>query len=626
MGLYINTGNEGFRSARNGEYVDKSLLIDVVNAALNSERQFMCVSRARRFGKSMAARMLNAYYDHSCRSEALFADLKIAERPSFKENLNRFPVLFVDMTNFITRYRNRDDIVEHIEHDLVAELESAYPDVRHNTQGELLPLLNDIVAQAEPQKFIMIIDEWDAILREFPAGSEATTRFIDFLRLLFKSGNSMSVFACVYMTGILPIKKYNTQSALNNFEEFTMATPGKMAPYFGFTDSEVVALCEKHEMDVGRFRDWYDGYRMNGLSVYNPLSVIRAVDRHEIANYWSKTGTYETVASYINLNYQGLKDDIVRLLAGDVCNVDIDDFQNDVNEVMTKNDVLVVLLHLGYLAYDIETSKCRIPNKEIALEFEKAIKDASNWDIVADALRQSEQLLAWTIEGDAQKVEQAIDRIHSDNTSILQYNDENSLACVLSIAYYAARNKYAIVREMPTGKGFADLVLVPRRGVDMPALVLELKYDHDARTALNQIQAKHYTDSLVDYVGEVVLVGINYDKKTKRHQCVIGRIEKGRTSDKFPINAGISDKTSDKFPINTGISDKFPIKSRISDKLATIVEYMEAHQGTVTQVEVAAMFGVSDRQARNYLNLLIAQGKVEPLGANKNRIYKLLTC
>lgn len=526
MGLYINIGNDGFRAARNGEYVDKSDLIEYVNNSLNSERQFFCVSRARRFGKSMAAKMLNAYYDHSCNSEELFQDLKIANEPSFLHHLNKYPVLYVDMTNFITRYRNSDDIVRHIQADILAELKEAYPDVRFGSNDDMLSALYAIVQQAEPAKFIMIVDEWDAILRESDSAQSVGESYVDFLRLLFKSSNSMSVFAGVYMTGILPIKKYKTQSALNNFEEYTMISPGEMSACFGFTDEEVSALCARNEVDKEQIKTWYDGYRVGEQeSIYNPLSVTRAIKRRYCESYWSNTGTYETVSHYIKMNYDGLKDDVIRLLAGERCGVNTKSFQNDINVINSKNDVLTVLIHLGYLSYNRDTSECYIPNEEISLEFENAIED-TGWTVVSDALKQSEQLLQWTINGDVERVAAAIDRIHSDNTSILQYNDENSLACVLAVAYYASKNKYITVRELPTGKGFADIVLVPRRDVKLPALVLELKYNNTVETAINQIKDKHYTDSLLDYNGDVILVGINYNKRTKKHQCEIERITK----------------------------------------------------------------------------------------------------
>lgn len=579
MGLYINIGNDGFRAARNGEYVDKSALIELVNDSLNSERQFMCVSRARRFGKSMAAKMLNAYYDHSCHSEELFQDLKIANNPSFLRYLNKYPVLYVDMTNFITRYRNSGDIVHHIQADIIAELKMAYPNVKYDANNDLLSVLYNIIQQEESSKFIMIVDEWDAILRETNPKHDEGEKYVDFLRLLFKSGNSLSVFAGVYMTGILPIKKYKTQSALNNFEEYTMISPGEMAACFGFTDEEVTGLCVRNKIDKEQVRIWYDGYRIGEQkSIYNPLSVIRAIKRRYFESYWSNTGTYETVSHYIKMNYEGLKDDVIKLLAGERCAVNTKNFQNDVNVINSKNDVLTVLIHLGYLSYNRDTGECSIPNKEIGLEFENAVED-TGWVEVSNALKQSEQLLQWTIDGEAERVAEAIDRIHSDNTSILQYNNENSLACVLAIAYYAAKNKYVMVRELPTGKGFADLVLVPRRNVDMPALVLELKYNNKAVTAISQIKEKYYADSLMDYSGDVILVGINYNKRTKKHQCEIERITNmSPVTDESVLSSGekVSPAQEKNVPsidvIAVVVNQFFPDKTTIrKNKLTTVI-------------------------------------------------------
>jgi len=602
MGLYINIGNDGFRAARNGEYVDKSALVELVNNSLNSERQFMCVSRARRFGKSMAAKMLNAYYDHSCQSVELFRDLIIAKSPSFGKHLNRYPVLYVDITNFITRYRNSSDIIHHIQGDIIAELKDTYPNVKYGANEDLLSVLYAIVKQAEPTKFIMIVDEWDAILRESTSVQDDGEAYVDFLRLLFKSGNSLSVFAGVYMTGILPIKKYKTQSALNNFEEYTMISPGEMATCFGFTDEEVSELCLRNEIDKEQIKIWYDGYKIGcQKSIYNPLSVIRAIKRRYCESYWSNTGTYETVVHYIKMNYEGLKDDVIKLLAGENCAVNTKNFQNDVNVINSKNDVLTVLIHLGYLSYNRDTNECYIPNKEIGLEFENAVED-TGWQVVSDALKRSEQLLQWTLNGEEERVAEAIDRIHSDNTSILQYNDENSLACVLALAFYAAKNQYVMIRKLPTGKGFADLVLVPRRNVDMPALVLELKHNATAETAINQIKEKHYCNSLVDYVGDVILVGVNYDKQTKKHQCSIERVTKEEQ----------------------GVAKKFGKSSmeKFGESSVKIVELMKENE-RITIPEMARALSMSTRGIEKNIKRLQTEGIITRVGPNKGGWWKV---
>lgn len=527
MGKYLKKGNDGFRAARNGEYVDKSHLIELVNATLNSERQFTCVSRARRFGKSIGARMLYAYYDQWSADKELFSGLQIASSSTFDSHFQRYPVLFLDMTDFVTRYYQSDDIVASIQSDVIQELREIFPSVSYSEGCGLADYMYTIASQPRQEKFIIIVDEWDAILREYPEGSAASEQYVNLLRGLFKSDKAMSTFAGVYMTGILPIKKYKTQSALNNFHEYSMVQPGPMADCFGFTSDEVRDLCEHHGMGYKALEEWYDGYQIgDSKGMFNPKSVITALYNKYCDSYWANTGTYETVATYIRMNFDGLKDDVIRLLAGESCSVETSSFQNDLNVVRSKDDVLTVLIHLGYLSYDRDTATCRIPNREIAIEFKNAVVLETGWSVIANAISQSERLLSDTIGGNTAAVAAAIDAIHADNTSVLQYNDENSLACVLTIAYYTAKKNYMMIREMPSGRGFADIVLLPRPQSDRPAVVLELKYDQSADTAISQIHQKRYAASLQDYFGDVVLVGINYDKTTKRHTCKIERITK----------------------------------------------------------------------------------------------------
>lgn len=525
MGRFLKKGNDGFRAVLNGEFVDKSVLIDIINATLNTERQFTCVSRARRFGKSIGARMLYAYYDQWCASDDLFLNLKVHNSSSFQTHFHRYPVLYLDMTDFVTRYR-AEDIVAHIQSDLVEELKEVFPNVPYRANCDLADALYAIASQPQQEKFIMIIDEWDAILRERPEGDLVSEQYINLLRGLFKSINAMSVFAGVYMTGILPIKKYKTQSALNNFHEYSVVQPGPMAECFGFTSDEVKGLCAKYDMDYSTIAEWYDGYQIGGSkAMFNPTSVMTAIYNKYCDSYWANTAAYDTVAVYIRMNFDGLKDDVVRLLAGESCSVDTLSFQNDLNVVRSKDDVLTLLIHLGYLSYDRDSRTCRIPNREVANEFKNAVVLETGWDVIANAIMQSEQLVKDTIAGREDAVATAIDAIHADNTSVLKYNDENSLACVLTIAYYSAKKDYMMIREMPAGKGFADIVLLPRPACNKPAIVLELKCDQSADTAISQIHERRYAGSICGYVGEVVLVGINYDKDTKRHECKIERMD-----------------------------------------------------------------------------------------------------
>ncbi|MBR6980996.1 MAG: AAA family ATPase [Prevotella sp.] len=519
MGIYINVGNEGFRRARNSEYVDKSGLIAIINKTLFTEQCFSCVTRCRRFGKSMAAKMLCAYYDHSVDSRSLFEDLEIASHPSFEKHLNKYPVINLDMSDFVTRCHN-DDIVRMIDAELKADLLDSYPDVKVREEGDLMECLIRIAA-ATGEKFIFIIDEWDAICREFKSGMSAMDNYVNWLRRMFKGGNTMNVFAGVYMTGILPVKKYKTESALNNFIEYSMVEPGNMSQFFGFTKEEVKALAEKYDADFDELTKWYDGYQIGDeLSMFNPNSVMQAVTRHRCKSYWASTGAFDAVANYIQMNFEGLKDYIIRMLAGGRVKVKTTKFQNDMSVIRSRDDVLTVLIHLGYLGYDWHKEECFIPNYEVVGEMENAVEN-TNWTNVIKSLQQSEDLLQATIDGDCEAVARGVDAAHDEHTSILSYNNENSLACVLSIAYFYARKDYVIHRELASGKGFADLVLIPRKNVDSPAIVLELKYNRDADSAIDQILRKQYPAKVAQYVDNLLLVGINYDKETKIHTCSI---------------------------------------------------------------------------------------------------------
>lgn len=521
MGTYINIGNAGFQSARNSEYVDKSGLIAIVNATLNTEQRFSCVTRCRRFGKSMAAKMLNAYYDQSCDSRELFADLEIAKDESFDKYLNKLPVIFLDMTAFVTRFHD-DSILKHIDSELIEDIRAAFPDVPAQEDDDLMKYLIRVNATTQ-QQFFFIIDEWDAICREFAPGSTAMNNYVGWLRRLFKSTDGVKVFAGVYMTGILPIKKYKTESALNNFTEYSMVDPGDMASFFGFTKNEVKMLASKYEFDFDELEKWYDGYQIGGEnSMFNPNSVMQALRKKWCSSYWAATGAYDAVAIYIRMNFDGLKDDVVYLLSGGRVKVNTTKFQNDMSIIQSRDDVLTVLIHLGYLSYDRNRRECYIPNWEVAGELTNAVED-TEWEPVIKALEKSESLLQATLDGDEEAVARGVDVAHDEHTSILSYNDENSLACVLNIAYYYAKNDYVMHREFASGKGFADIVLIPRKNVDSPAIVLELKYNKEADTAISQIKRKQYPAKIADYTDNLLLVGINYDKQQKKHECRIER-------------------------------------------------------------------------------------------------------
>lgn len=521
MGIYLNPGNIDFQEALNAEiYVDKTELIKHTNKKIRTTNKYICVSRPRRFGKSMAADMLVAYYSIGCDSKEMFSKYKIAEDESFEKHLNKYNVIHINMVNFINEDKNVQGGLDYLCRRLIHELKQQFGDVECFDWNNLMSVLEDIFA-AKRIPFIFIIDEWDCVFRELKDDKEAQKKYLDFLRDILKN---KSYLALAYMTGILPIKKYGKHSALNMFTEIAMTNAAPLEEFTGFTEAEVNDLCNEYEKDYSEIKRWYDGYNVDGTAIYNPKSVVEAMNRGNIRNYWTSTETYEALEEFICRNDDGLRDTIVRLLAGVKKAIDPSTFTNDMVTFNSQDDVLTLLVHLGYLTFDSETNEVSIPNYEVSEQFASTIK-ITDWSEVSKSLKVSDQLLNSTLRGDSEKVAKLISDSHKENTSILKYNDENSLACVISIAYYSARKDYIIHRELATGNGFADLVFIPRKGRDLPAMIVELKKGRSADEAIQQIKANDYLHKVSEYSGEMLLVGINYDEQ-KGHTCKIEKIQK----------------------------------------------------------------------------------------------------
>ena len=528
MGSYLNPGNKGFWESLNSEiYIDKTGLIEKTNAVLNTRQKFLCVSRPRRFGKSMAADMLAAYYERGEDSSPLFDSLKISKADSYLEHLNQYDVIKVNMQEFLSMTHGMQEMLSLLQRRIIGELKNVYSDMR--LDDYLIFAMQDIYAITR-RPFVILIDEWDCLFREYQHDQDAQKQYLDFLRAWLKDKDYV---AMAYMTGILPIKKYGSHSALNMFTEYSMTDPGELAEYFGFTEQEVCALCKRYSMSFDEAKTWYDGYKLivhrqsevEYFSMYSPKSVVEAMMRHKFGTYWNQTETYEALKVYIQMDMDGLKDAVVRMLAGESVEVNVGTFSNDMTTFATRDDVLTLLVHLGYLTYDSTKETVSIPNKEVSQEYVNAIS-TMNWYGVADSVKASRELLEalWAMDGDA--VAAGVEKAHEE-ISILQYNDENSLSCTINLAFYFAREYYTLVRELPAGKGFADVCMIPRkRYYDKPAIVIELKWDKSASGALDQIKERRYGNALKDYQGNLLLVGINYNKTTKKHECVIEAIQK----------------------------------------------------------------------------------------------------
>ena len=526
MGIYLNPGNISFaKTIRSEIYVDKTGLIACTNEYLNTRDHYLCVSRPRRFGKSMTLEMLAAYYSCGCDSRELFAGFKIAQHKDFEKHLNQYDVIYLNMQQFLIRAK-KQEVTQYLEQAVLEELREVYGNWFSAQITDLATALEKIFVKTQKQ-FIFLIDEWDCVMRERQESETMQKQYLDFLRDLLKD---QPYVALAYVTGILPVKKYGQHSALNMFWEYSMTNQKMLEKYTGFTEEEVKALCERYDMDFEEISSWYDGYRFkNYKHIYNPKSVVEAMTCRDCSNYWTSTETYEALKIYMEMDFDGLRAEIVQMLGGGRVRVNTRSFQNDMRNFNTKDDVLTLLIHLGYLGYDSNEKEAFIPNKEIIEEFENAMS-VGGWPNVMNVLKASEKLLEDTLRGDAESVAKELDKAHSEVASILTYNDENSLGCAIGLAYYSARKDYKLIRELPAGKGYADIAFLPLPHTNKPAMVVELKYDRSVSAAIQQIKDRQYMQALEGYTGEILLVGVNYNKANpdKPHSCVIERVGKGQ--------------------------------------------------------------------------------------------------
>ena len=516
--LNRNKNGNGFSELLNGKiFVDKTGLIEEINEKISTKEKWVCVSKPRRFGKTMALEMLAAYYTKGIHTEQLFLPLNAAKGKTFKQHLNAHNVILVNFNDYFNKERSIQESISLFSSRLLKDLQNTFPDILDESCDLSLSL--DMICQLTGEKFIFLIDEWDSIFRTKRQEKEEQEIFLDFLRLLFKDKEYIEL---VYMTGILPVKKYNTGSALNMFQEFTMLEPKKLAPYFGFTENEVKELCKKHEApSLEELKEWYDGYCAEEYgNIYNPRSVVEAIREQKCRDYWNKTGGYSELEEYITQDFDGQKTAIMQMLTGESAEVNVLGFSNDLNSFQNKDEIITALIHLGYLTYS--NGKAWIPNKELAEEFTNSIKKMS-WGILTKLLRQSKNLLTATQNKEADVVASFLEDIHDDLQEFKEYNNEHTLKCVIHLAYYAAQEDYYLQFEENAGKGIADCLMFPRKK-GIPGIILELKYNKSPQEAIKQIKQKNYIKKIQQSAKQILLVGINYSKRTKKHQCLIEEI------------------------------------------------------------------------------------------------------
>ncbi len=523
MGIFVNPDNEYFQECLNDEiYIDKSMVIKDLNKKMRSLGKYMCASRPRRFGKSVNMGMMVAYYSKGCDSRNMFDNLMIGKDESYREeyqrHLNKHNVIWIDLNGFFAKHDDKSIVMSKVQEAIIAELAEEFPMVDLSDETKLGSAILKIYARTK-ETFIFLMDEYDIMIREKVSDSVLKT-YLDFLQSLFKDNTLRPAFDMAYLTGILPIVKDKIQSKMNEFDEYSVLNTRFLAPFIGVTYNEAKSLCDEYGMDFDDCKHWYDGYMIDDEEIFATKSIVSAVLNRKCQSYWVRTGSFEAVTSYIDLNFDGIYDDVLRMLAGESVSVNVLSYDNTMTDFCNRNDVFTYLIHIGYLGYNYKTRKCFIPNYEVKNQWALSIDKAKNFKTIARRVQESESLVEHTLAGDAEFVAESLNRAHEELCHPLKYNNEHAFQVAMAVAYIAAESDYYIVQEFPSGKGFADIALIPLKG-DRPAVVIELKCNESVGLALNQIKDRRYDKAFKNFQGKVMFVGINYDKESKVHECAI---------------------------------------------------------------------------------------------------------
>ncbi|MBQ3658338.1 MAG: AAA family ATPase [Bacteroidales bacterium] len=525
MGLYLNPGKVGFEKILSADiYVDKTMLISELNKFIDKGNQYICVSRPRRFGKTIAANMLCAYYSKGCDSRDIFKDLKISKADNYEKYLNKLNFIKIDVAGEYQTAKDKDKMLDKLTKRVKKEFVSQFVDVDFSDCESIADCMLEVYV-ATGETFVIILDEYDSLVRmEIP--KHLFDDYLMFLNGLFKNDTLRPAISLAYITGILPVVRDKVQSKLNNFEEYTILDSKELSEFVGFTDEEVAILCEKYQINHTECKNWYQGYKLDGFDVYNPESVVKCIKDRRFAGHWNKTSSYSVIVDRLKKNFEGMRDDVIRMVSGENIKVDVGLYLNTMTDFVTKDDAFTYLIHLGYLAYDFENQTCRIPNKEVRQEWFRAISVMKDYKVTDQIVKDSENLLEQALQLNGEEVAKALNRSHIHVASHRNYNNEQALASAVYLAFIDALNYYTVVKETSAGNGIADLIYTPlHAGGKYPPMIIELKSNKTASRAVSQIKNKEYFHAFDFYCGRILFVGINYDEK-KKHTCEIVECEK----------------------------------------------------------------------------------------------------
>ena len=537
MSMFLNcfTVYDRYRAVLNSPYfVDKTLLLEELIPLLCQEQRFVCITRPRRFGKTVMANMIGAFFQKGADSCDIFDNLLIAGKEDYKNHLNRHNVIFIDFSEMPENCSSYSQYISRILSGLKQDLSNAFPELDIDKEKSVWDILT-AVFEKNGQKFIFIMDEWDAVFHMSFITEDNRKEYLQFLKLLLKSKSYVEL---AYITGILPIAKYSSGSELNMFQEYDMATKIRYSEYFGFLDSEIDMLYERYTKNTvnpritrQELKEWYDGYHTaSGERLYNPRSVVCALSDGQLASYWTSSGPYDEIFYYIRNDLEHIRDDLALMVCGESVDARIGEFAAFSMDLKTKNQIYSAMVVYGLLTYD--DGRVLIPNRELMLKYDELLQTEDSLGYVYCLAVRSEQMLKATLAGDTDTMAEVLEYVHDTEIPVLSYNHEIELAAVVNLVYLAARDRYRVEREDKAGKGFVDFIFYPLRRND-PCMILELKVDHTPEEAIHQIKEKKYISrfsgklgELPQYTGRILAVGIGYKKKTKQHLCAVEELQR----------------------------------------------------------------------------------------------------
>lgn len=531
MGLFINSiaPYEGYKEiSRSRFFVDKSSLIDEIISTVRMDGQrYFCFTRPRRFGKSVMANMVGAFFGRTTDEKDIFDDLEIAKSDYCRKYLHNYDVIYIDFSRLPENCNSFDAYINRISDGIKEDLAGEYPGLNLNMGRSVWDNLQTVFEQNRT-RFVFVMDEWDAIFHKSFISEADKKRYLDFLRDLLKGQGYIEL---AYMTGVLPIAKYSSGSEINMFKEYDMSTKEKFSEYFGFLDSEVDQLFVVYQQTTANAKitredlaEWYDGYHTAaGVRMYNPRSIICSLTDNQISNYWTSSGPYDEIFYYIRNNIEEIRDDLAMMVSGERIEIKLQGYAATSTELNTKNQIYSAMVVYGLLTY--EDGEVFIPNRELMDKFDELLLSNDSLGYVHNLAKESERMLKATLAGDTAVMAEILKLAHDTESPIFSYNSEIELSAVVNLVYLAARDKYRVEREDKAGEGYVDFIFYPERK-RTDALILELKVDGTPEDAIAQIKKKNYAlrfqgkiGEKPKYTGRILAVGISYDRKTKEHFC-----------------------------------------------------------------------------------------------------------